>query len=59
MKDIIKISTDILGNKYISDAKIKPETYDFLKEEFSSFGSWCETIPEDIKDGWYSITFSS
>jgi hypothetical protein len=55
-KNKIQISTDILGNKYISDSKIEPGMYEFLREEFETFGSWCETIPSDTKDGWYSIT---
>ena len=57
-ENAIKISTDILGNKYISDSKTEPGVYEFLKEEFAAWGSWCETIPSDTKDGWHSIRLS-
>ena len=53
--DKIKINKDILGNQYIIDSDVSPGVYEFLKEEYESFGSWCETITEDREPGWYTI----
>ena len=57
-KEKVKTAKDLLGHQYIVDADISEGTYEFLKEEYEAFGSWCETIPEDQEPGWYIMNTS-